>query len=182
MLLPREAPWAVPLPVLARLAGGFPIRRALFEESWDFVAYLAHVARLTFGVAGFWLVLLLAPALVAGARPHRWAVAVALALVLVAWGLAYSQVLLWVMGATPLERPELEERLGAIAERSTAPSPRLWVVGPRGGAGPTPSRSPPPRRRRWSSPAPSSRRSTRTRWRRSSPTSRPTSSTSTPGA
>ena len=41
VLLPREAPWSVPLLVLARFAGGFPVRRTLFGESWDFVAYVA---------------------------------------------------------------------------------------------------------------------------------------------
>ncbi len=125
----REAPWAVPLLVLARLAGGFPARRALFGERWDFVSYLAYLARLTLGVGGFWLSLILAPAVVAWARPHSWPVAAALALVLAAWGLASPRVLLWVTGATPLARPELEARFAAIAGRSTAPMPRLWVFG-----------------------------------------------------
>ncbi len=107
--------------MLACLAGVFPIRRALFGERWDFIAYLAHLARLTVGVAGFWLLLLFAPALVAWARPHVWPFATTLALVLVAWGLAYPWILLWVLGATPLSNRELEERFRAIAERSTAP-------------------------------------------------------------
>jgi len=124
VMLPGEIRWALPLLIFGRLAGGFPARRALFDERWDFVSYLASLARLTLGVVGFWLLLILAPALIAGSRSYIWPVAATLALVLGVWGFGYAQVLLRVTGATPLGRPDLETRFGDIAARSTAPMPR----------------------------------------------------------
>ena len=124
--------WALPLLLLAFLAGGFPVRRALFGETWTLAAYLFHVVRAILGFGGFWVLVMAAPALVSWA-PREWAVAAGLALLLLVWGLLHDRVLLRLLQASPLDRPDLDPRLAAVAAGSTAPMPRLFVMGPPGG-------------------------------------------------
>jgi heat shock protein HtpX len=133
VLFSSELTWSLPLLFLAFLAGGFPVRRALFGETWSLAGYLFHVARAVLGFAGFWLLLMAAPALVSWATPREWVTAAVLASVLLAWGLLHDRVLLRLLRAVPLDRPDLEPRLAAIAARSSAPMPRLYVIGPPGG-------------------------------------------------
>jgi heat shock protein HtpX len=133
VLFRPQLPWALPLLGLSFLAGGFPARKALFDEQWGLVAYIVHVVRLIAGLGGFWMLLMAAPALVAAAGSWRWGMAAMLAGLLLTWGFAHDRILLWLLEARPLERPDLESGLATIVARSTALAPRLFVVGPRGG-------------------------------------------------
>jgi Zn-dependent protease with chaperone function len=130
VFIPSGIAWALPLLLLAYLAGGFPARRALFGETWGFAAYLAHVVRMLLAFGGFWLLVMAAPGIVDWARPREWTVAGALSLLLLAWGFLHDRVLLRLLRAAPLKRPDLTPRLEAIAAESTAPMPRLFVIGP----------------------------------------------------
>src|SRR5262245_45649682 len=38
--------WAAPLVVCARLAAGYPLRRALFDERWSLATYISTIVRL----------------------------------------------------------------------------------------------------------------------------------------
>src|SRR5262245_40311139 len=58
---PREATWAIPLSIVARMAAGFPLRRRVHDETWSFGRYLWFFIRLTTAWSGFWLLLAFAP-------------------------------------------------------------------------------------------------------------------------
>ncbi len=125
--------WAYGLMLLALLAGGFPMRRTLYGETWRFPAYVAHTVRLALGLLGFWLLLACAPSYVPAEGPARWPAIVGLAALLLAWEARYSAVLLWLLGATPLDRADLAPRFAAILARSRIAPPLLYRAGTPGG-------------------------------------------------
>src|SRR5262245_53195634 len=54
-------------------AGTFPLRRPLFQERWGLFGYVVFQLRMAVAFFGFWLLLALAPPLVAAAAPGaRW--------------------------------------------------------------------------------------------------------------
>ena len=122
------------LPFIGLLAGSwcgdYPSRRVLFDEQWTLGGYVVWHARFTTGYFGFWLGLLIAPALVHAAGAWRWPAAVALALLLGLWGNRYGAALLWLVRAQPLTPPAAWE---PILERSHARRPRLRVMPVPGG-------------------------------------------------
>jgi heat shock protein HtpX len=133
VLLPERALWAVPLALLALLAGWFPSRRALFGETWGFVGYVAHVLRFWLAAAGFWLTLSAAPFLVVSAGRFRWVEALGLGAALLLWEHFHPAILRRLVGAVPLSRPDLETRFAPVLERSRTLSPRLYRLARAGG-------------------------------------------------
>lgn len=122
------------LPLFATLAGGFPLRRTLYGETWSFPVYLAFMFRLLVGVAGFWILLVSTPYLVMGAGELRWVAAAALGLLLALWNRGYSAVLIRLTGARPLADDErFAPFFAAVDERSRVPPPRRYVVPVPGG-------------------------------------------------
>src|SRR5262249_6698073 len=104
--LPGGGGWIVPLGVVALLAGSFPARRALFDETWSLSAYLAWSLRLALASVGFWLLLASAPAIVAWTDGSGWAVG-GLTSVLLAWGFWFPPLFGWALRAGPRGRPDL---------------------------------------------------------------------------
>jgi Zn-dependent protease with chaperone function len=125
--------WATPVMFLATQAAGFPARRAILAERWGLRAYLRHVLRITAAGLGFWLLLAFTPALIPDLGPMRWPFALVLAIALFAWQARYPEAFLALTRATPLHRPDLAPRLGAIAARSRVALPRLRRIGAPGG-------------------------------------------------
>src|ERR671922_1999933 len=70
--------------------GDYPSRRVLLDERWGLGTYLGWLLRFSIAWLGFWLVLLLAPTLIAAADVWRWPVA---------WALTYGLVLTAPLGA-----------------------------------------------------------------------------------
>ncbi len=130
---PNYILWTIPLAVVATLVGGFPARKAVLEEQWGLAGYLAHVLRLWLAGLGFWILLAGAPAIVYTAGVARWPVIVLLGILLIAWNARYSVCYLWVVGASPIERPDLAPRFAAVLERARIVRPRLYRAGPSGG-------------------------------------------------
>ena len=54
---PRYALGTVPLLIVLSALAGWPLRRALFSETWSFPSYLWFYARLVFAIYGFWIAL-----------------------------------------------------------------------------------------------------------------------------
>lgn len=124
------------LPIFGVLLGGFPLRKALYEETWGFGAYLLFLGRLTFGLGGFWMLLLWTPFAVMSDDEPRVAVAVGLALALILWNHVHGSTVIRVLGGRPMEEAERERFgpfLATVDERSTAPTLTLFVVPSRGG-------------------------------------------------
>ena len=124
----------VPLMLVGVAAASYRTRRILFGETWPFHRYLAWRARIVCGAAGFFLLLAATPALVAAAPDGaRLPLAATLLVVLAAWHHGYGRVLLRIVGASPLGRPDLEPVLASVLQRATAPMPKVWHAGPAGG-------------------------------------------------
>ena len=95
----------VVLPILGVLAGGFSLRKALYEESWSLSGYLVFLGQLFLAVGGFWLVLLATPFLVAIAGELQWVVATALAVLLFLWSRFYPHMVIRFLGARGRSSP-----------------------------------------------------------------------------
>src|SRR5207244_3115211 len=78
--------------------------------------------------------LALTPSLIAARTgTAAWVTAVVLFIVLVTWQRLYHPILLRLLEARELDRPDLAPRFAAIVSKSTASPPRLWVLDPKGG-------------------------------------------------
>jgi Zn-dependent protease with chaperone function len=126
---PGDLLWTLPLLLVSRATAAFPLRRVLLGETWTLARYLASGARLYLGLAGFWVLLALAPTLVQ--RGGGWA-AVLVAGALGAWNHGYAAVLLWLLRARPLEEATLTSRFAGVIARSGLVAPRVWRAGPPG--------------------------------------------------
>jgi Zn-dependent protease with chaperone function len=122
--------WALPVLVLTLLAGSFPARRAVLEESWGLPAYVSHMLRFGLGGAGFFALLAATPALVYGLGGPTTLI---LILVLAFWATGSTQIFLFLARATPLDRPDLVPHLDRVVAASGHRGPRLYRAGPRGG-------------------------------------------------
>lgn len=130
LAIPSQAIWAAPLAILGVLVGQFPARRVLFEEGWGLGGYLWHVLRFGLAGMGFWVLLAATPAIVPMADSARWPLVVLLAVILAAWNNWFADVYPWMVGASPLDRPDLEARFAAILNRAAGGRPRLYRFGP----------------------------------------------------
>jgi len=133
LMAPERWPWAVILSLGATLVGWFPARRALFSESWGFFSYLSHTLRVTVALAGFWLLLIFTPMAIHAAGPLRWLGATFFAALLILWNAYFPEILLRLVRAKSLERPDLESRFAALLARAKTTPPRLYRAGPAGG-------------------------------------------------
>ena len=64
ILWPRYALGTIPLLIVLFALAGWPLRRALFSETWSFPSYLWFYVRLVLAIYGFWILLVAAPFLV----------------------------------------------------------------------------------------------------------------------
>lgn len=130
---PWSAVWSVPLLVAAQATGSFPLRKALYQETWSLGARLSFTARLVAAAFGFWILLTTTPWLASQAGRFDWAAAVGLAGVLVIWN-RYSAVILRRLWRTqPITDPAMLGRFQALASACGVPMPRFEYVPMRGG-------------------------------------------------
>ncbi|HKB10570.1 MAG TPA: M48 family metalloprotease, partial [Vicinamibacterales bacterium] len=129
----HTAAWTLPLLFVARLTAAYPARRALYQETWSVGAYLSFFLRLTLAVFAFWILLSAAPALIHAARPHEWAAAALLGVVLVAWNERSVDVFRWILRTRPIEDPELTARFARLIDASGIELPRFEHVAMHGG-------------------------------------------------
>ncbi len=113
-------------------AGDYAYRKALFKESWSFLAYLGHVVRLSLALYGVWILLGLLPELLRLAGGAAVPVAIVLAIVVVAWSHGSAWVLEALTGARVLDHPALGRFIPVVQKASCRP-PRVLRAGPPGG-------------------------------------------------
>ncbi|HKE85178.1 MAG TPA: M48 family metalloprotease [Vicinamibacterales bacterium] len=128
-----QALWIVPSQLLALTCSAYRTRRALFGETWSLRRYLAWRMQWIVGVSGLWWALALAPALAASVSSSRWWLAAVLLLVALAWYHWHGRVLLSVLGASHLTRPDLDGPFNEVMRRARVAPPTLWRAGARGG-------------------------------------------------
>jgi Zn-dependent protease with chaperone function len=121
--------WAIPLMAVAMLAGGYSIRRVLAFETGGFAGYLWRGMKSIVGGLGFWMLLVLAPALIFSVPDPYHVVALLLLLVLLTWEEWYAGIWLWLHDAVPLVNSELAPRIEIILQRAGIPAPRLYAIG-----------------------------------------------------
>jgi Zn-dependent protease with chaperone function len=126
--------WLLPLQFLALTRTSHRVRRVLFDEAWPFHRYLIWRVRIFAGMLGFWCFIAVAPTIVASAPSTlRWWICGALVALGLAWHHWHGRVLLFMLGATRLERPDLEEPFRRVLDRANAAVPALWRAGASGG-------------------------------------------------
>jgi Zn-dependent protease with chaperone function len=120
------------LGALWTLCGFFPLRRAVFAESWGLLPYLDHHVRLLLALAGPLLLVAGAPVLALSIGPPLWIGGLGCAVLALAWGQAAGPVLVRLLRARPLRRPDLEQQLAPVTARARVPPPELLETGPPG--------------------------------------------------
>jgi heat shock protein HtpX len=133
ILLPDQAPWALPLAALAFVIGVFPARCVLRDETWGLGRYLFAVGRFQLGTIGIWVLIAAAPMLVLAAGPARWLVAAGLGVLLLGWSYFHGWIFLRLIGARPLKHPDLASRFAAVAGRAGVAAPPVYRFGFAGG-------------------------------------------------
>src|SRR6185503_3840011 len=104
---PRHVLGTIPLLIVLFALAGWPLRRALFSESWAFPSYLWFYVRLVFGIYGFWIVLVWSAFLVDLSGTRAWAVGACLGVVLLLWNARYGRVLRVILRTKPITTPSL---------------------------------------------------------------------------
>lgn len=133
MIAPGALIWAAPLLFTTLLLAGYPLRRALFEETWPVGRYLSFFHRLTLGIFGFWILLAAMPFLASRAGPLDWLAGALLAVVLIVWERHYTGVLRACLRAVPLEDGPIRDRCRALVQAFGQPQPEFLRVDLRGG-------------------------------------------------
>jgi Zn-dependent protease with chaperone function len=129
---PWSLPWTVPLAVAAITAGGYPLRRVLYQETWSLATCLWFVGRISVGLFAFWGLLAALPLLAQRAGSADWLVGAGLGSVLLLWNARHADILRFLVRARPLEDGNGAARFRELATRCTVGLPRFEVV-PLGG-------------------------------------------------
>src|SRR5688572_9239905 len=129
-----QAVWILPVQFVALAASTYRTRRAMFGETWPFRRYLSWRARFHAGMFGLWWFVALAPTLIAQANPAWtwWFTALSVAIAL-AWHHWSGRILLWLLRASPLHRPDLDAHFQRVFAGARVPTPTLWRAGVEGG-------------------------------------------------
>jgi heat shock protein HtpX len=129
-----HAVWILPAQFVALAASTYRTRRVMFGETWPFWRYLSWRSRFHVGMFGLWWFIAFGPTVIALADPAWtwWLTALALAIAL-AWHHFSGRVLLWLLRASPLERPDLNAHFARVFEGARVSKPTLWRAGAEGG-------------------------------------------------
>jgi Zn-dependent protease with chaperone function len=130
----RHLLWSLPLMLITRMAAAYPLRRALYDESWTLASYVMTTLRLFVAIAGFWLLLAATPILASAAGSLDWIAALALGAVLFVLHDRSADVFRRLVRSQALTDDALLARFRAIAAASHAAQPRFELIDLRGGA------------------------------------------------
>ena len=125
--------WMTALLVIARIFAAYPVRKALYGETWGPWAYFSFFARLITAVFGFWVLLLALPALALMAGERGWILGAVLGVVLFAWSARFQHVFAVLVRARPIDDPILSSRFVALAEACGLPPVRFLRAEVNGG-------------------------------------------------
>ena len=126
-----HALWGIPLAWLAFTAVSHRVRRRVFGDTWSLAGQAAWNLRVFAAALGFWWAVSLAPLLLVSVGAAPWLMALTGA-ALLASNHFYAELLLPLIGARVLDRPELAAAFAPVLARATVPRPRLLHAGPRG--------------------------------------------------
>jgi Zn-dependent protease with chaperone function len=132
-LSPRHLWWSIPVMIVTFALAGWPLRRALFAETWSFVAYLWFYVRLILAIYGFWIALMWSQAFTGLEGRRGWAITVAWCAVLLAWNTRYGHMIRFILRTKPVTSPSLVDRFANIIAKTTVTPPNVEYVDMRGG-------------------------------------------------
>ncbi len=119
------------------LAGGFRARKAVFDESWSFAAYIVHTLRFWLGLVGSFALIATIPWAMALSEGDRLVVGAAVGSAAWLWVLTGPLVFRRLVRARPLDGPEadaLSPLFSRILEKAKCEAPALFVAEARGGS------------------------------------------------
>src|SRR5688572_1669151 len=129
-----QAAGILPVQFVALTASTYGMRRAMFGETWSFRGYLSWRARFHAGMFGLWWFVAAAPLVIAQAHPQiRWWLTGAAVAIGLAWHHWSGRVLLWLLRASPLDRPALDAHFQRVFAAARVPAPVIWRAGAEGG-------------------------------------------------
>jgi Zn-dependent protease with chaperone function len=129
-----QAVWILAVQLVTLTASTYRARRAMFGETWPFHRYLSWRMRFHAGLFGLWWFVALSAALLAqtGDQAAWWLAGLTTALAL-AWHHWSARVLLVLVRASRLERPDLDGHFQRVFAAARVPRPDLWRAGAAGG-------------------------------------------------
>ncbi|MFT5433583.1 MAG: Zn-dependent protease with chaperone function [Myxococcota bacterium] len=128
-----HAGWLIPLSFVGIGVGGFPLRRAVFEETGSLAAFLGHTTRFITVMAGPWLGVL-ATAFIPTTNPWVFGITSAAWLSAMAWlALSSARVARWIFATSPISDPALTARFDDVLSRATCARPEIVRAGTEGG-------------------------------------------------
>lgn len=125
--------WALPVLVFASMVAAYPLRRAMYDETWSLAGYLRFFVGLIVGLWGFWVALAVAPVVIMNAGQGSWSAALLVGSVLAGWNLAYGPLLRALIGATPMPPGPIRDDFEKMVATAQLPPVRLEQVALRGG-------------------------------------------------
>ena len=126
--------WALPLLVITRYAAAYPLRRALYDETWSLPTYLSFTVRSIVALPGFWVSLAALPFVAGLAGRLDWLAGAAFGVLLLAWNMRYHELLRWVFSAQPIRDEALMAQFTRMADTCGLSKTQFEVLDLRGGA------------------------------------------------
>jgi Zn-dependent protease with chaperone function len=126
--------WSLPLLVVVHHAAAYPLRRALYDETWSLATYLWFTVRTLIALPGFWLLLAAVPFVAGLAGRLDWFAGAAIGAVLLAWNMRYHEILRWLFSARPVRDEALMAQFTRMADACGLGNTQFEVVNLRGGA------------------------------------------------
>ena len=111
----RHSAWLLLLMLLSVLAAAYPLRRALYAETWSLTGYIGFFVRLNVAVFGFWILVAFGPLLATTAGSLDWLAGILLAAVLFTWEAGFASVARRLMRAAPVDDANLSARFARLA-------------------------------------------------------------------
>src|SRR5215471_3750796 len=125
--------WVFPLSVLGQWLGGFPLRKALYEETWSFATFVSFFGRWTIAMGGFWMLVAVTPLLADQAGAYRVLASLGLGAVMLAWGSSSSTIYRALLRVRPITDRALLDRFAPLVAAAGLPAPRFEYIPTNGG-------------------------------------------------
>jgi heat shock protein HtpX len=133
VLTGSAAIWAIPVALVAYVAAALPLRRILYNETWSLAAYLSFVVRFFLAFWSFWILLCALPSLSLWAGERGWMVSIVLGVGALVLGARQTEVIRWVIGATPITDEPMRARFDRLVAAAGLQPPHFDIVDPKGG-------------------------------------------------
>jgi Zn-dependent protease with chaperone function len=130
------APVTIAILLLALSASAYPLRKAIYGETWSYAGYVAWMTRFLLAFPAFWLAIAVTPLVILRIEHTvlRIAASLAAAAGFALWVRYFLRIAEWLLRPQPIADPDRLAAFGQILSRSTLSEARIEVIAPRGGA------------------------------------------------